>query len=104
MNQAPTSATPAVRHDADRRRFYAQVDGHLAQLVYDLAPGALIIRHTGVPEPIGGRGIAGALMAHVVDFARGQGLSIVPACSYASAWLARHPGLAGPGQGEGAAQ
>jgi predicted GNAT family acetyltransferase len=29
-------------------------------------------------------------MAHVADDARGQGLKIVPVCSYAEAWFRRH--------------
>ena len=51
----------------------------------------LVITHTGVPAAIGGRGIAGALMEAAVAFAREAGLRIRPACSYAAAWMERHP-------------
>ena len=45
---------------------------------------------TEVPEPIAGRGIAGELTRVALRFAREQKYKVVPACSYAEAFLQRH--------------
>ena len=82
---------PSITHDQNSRRFAIQVDGHEAELVYRRQNGSLVIDHTGVPEAIGGRGIAGQLVKAALDYARAEGLRVVPACSYAVAYIQRHP-------------
>lgn len=51
----------------------------------------LALVHTEVPDPIGGRGIGGRLVAAAVEAARASGLTLVPFCPYASRWLRHHP-------------
>jgi len=80
-----------IDHDPDSRRFTTQVDGHEAELIYRQQGARLIIDHTGVPEAIGGRGIAGELVKAALDYARAEGLRVVPACSYSAAYVQRHP-------------
>ncbi len=80
-----------ITHDAGRQRFETEVDGHLAYAEYDLRDGVMHFTGTQVPTAIGGRGIAGRLVRHGLDFARDRGYEIVPACSYVAAWLKRHP-------------
>jgi predicted GNAT family acetyltransferase len=80
-----------VVHDAAKRRFEARVDGELCRLDYRIDGDVLTINHTEVPPSLGGRGIAGKLVAAAVAYARGAKLSVVPNCSYARAWLAKHP-------------
>ncbi len=84
-----------IAHDADARRFTVEVDGHLAELVYRLEDARLVIEHTGVPNAIGGRGIAGFLVRAALDHARARGLRVVPACSYSAEYIRRHPQYAG---------
>jgi predicted GNAT family acetyltransferase len=85
---------PAVLHDSGRHRFHLQLEGHEAELDYHLQDGRMVIDHTGVPQAIGGRGIAARLMQSAFDHARAQGWRVVPACSYARVWLERNPGYA----------
>jgi len=80
-----------ISHDPGSRRFTVQVDGHLAELLYRQDGKRLTIDHTGVPEAIGGRGIAGELVKAALDHARAEGLRVVPACSYSAAYIQRHP-------------
>jgi predicted GNAT family acetyltransferase len=87
----------AIRHDAQRQRFEAEIEGHATRLEYRLRDDALAITHTEVPEAIGGRGIAGKLVQAAVDFAQAQGLEIDPQCAYAQAWMRRHPHRSGAG-------
>lgn len=83
--------TLEVRHDATAQRFQVVVDGHRCILEYRLAHGVMTITHTGVPPEVGGRGIAGELVAAAFATARAEGWKVKPACSYAAGWAPRHP-------------
>ena len=80
-----------IRHDATSQRFLTEVDGHAAYVEYERCDGVMAITHTIVPPAIGGRGVAGALVKAAVEWADAQGLSVYPRCSYAEAWMRRHP-------------
>lgn len=80
-----------VQHDPDARRLFVVLEGQEAEVNYERDGDTLAITHTGVPEAIGGRGIAGALNRAAFEFARQQGLRVRPLCSYAAAWSRRHP-------------
>ena len=81
----------SIVHEAAQHRFRTELEGHEAELVYRLRDGRLIIEHTGVPEAIGGRGVAGELVRAVLEYARAEGLRVVPACSYSAVYIRRHP-------------
>jgi len=83
--------SPVVTHDVAKRRFEAVVDGEHCTLDYDFAGTTMTITHTRVPEPVEGRGIAAALMEAALTHARASGWRVVPRCSYAVAYLAKHP-------------
>ncbi|QDA58363.1 GNAT family N-acetyltransferase [Thermomonas aquatica] len=80
-----------IRHDAAHHRFVTEVDGHLAYVEYVPGDNAIAITHTIVPAAIGGRGIAGNLVRAALLHARNEGLKVEPLCSYADAWMRRHP-------------
>jgi predicted GNAT family acetyltransferase len=84
-----TDLAERIRHDAGR--FSVRVDGCEAELDYRRTGEVMTILHTGVPGPIGGRGIAGALVKAAMEFARAEGLKVEPACAYSEAWLRKHP-------------
>ena len=83
--------TPDVHHDPDARRLHTRVEGHEAELRYSLRDGRMVIDHTGVPDAIGGRGIAGILVKAALDLARARGWRVVPACPYSAAYVQRPP-------------
>ncbi len=86
-----TSNLPnTVHHNPAQACFETTVDGHRAVLEYVLESGAMVITHTGVPEAIGGRGIAADLTRAALAHARAAGLKVVPACAYAAAFMQRH--------------
>lgn len=81
-----------IRHDSAAQRFIATVDGHDCVCDYRLLPGGVAaFVHTVVPPAVGGRGIAAALVAHAMAWARAEDLKVDPRCSYVDAWLRRHP-------------
>jgi predicted GNAT family acetyltransferase len=88
------SSTVSVAHDPSAHRFTTDVSGERAVLDYTLEDDVMTITHTGVPRPIEGRGIAGELMREALSVARTNGWRVVPACSYAAAYIQKHPGEA----------
>jgi len=88
-----------VEHESAAHRFITVVDGKDVVLDYTLASGVMTITHTGVPKLLEGRGIAGQLMREALSAARVNGWRVVPACSYAEAYIAKHPDEAPTGDG-----
>lgn len=80
-----------IEHDLQKTEFRTSVDGHTAHLIYRLSDGGLDVRHTLVPDEIGGRGIASVLVKAAYDYALAHNLTPVATCSYAVKWLERHP-------------
>ena len=80
-----------IIHEAEKSRFQTTVDGYTGYVAYRIEDGGLDIRHTVVPEQIGGRGIASALVKAAYDYARDNGLECIATCRYAAVWLERHP-------------
>lgn len=66
-------------------------EGHKAYVEYELNNGMLNVLHTVVPEPLEGQGIASQLVKYVYDYALEHGLKPAATCTYAIAWLQRHP-------------
>jgi predicted GNAT family acetyltransferase len=78
----------------DEHRFVVEEDGHVAELVYRIDDGVLVLVHTGVPDELGGRGIGGRLVTVAVERAERDGLAIRPECPFARGWLRGHPDVA----------
>lgn len=85
------STSLEVRHDEARRRFEVEYDGRLSELTYDRREGAIRFLHTGVPRELEGHGIAGRLAQEALDYAREQGLQVVPLCPYVRKYIQEHP-------------
>lgn len=65
--------------------------GHTVFADYRRDGARLIIDHVEAPEALRGAGAAGRFMEALTQKARAEGSTLVPICSYAAAWLARHP-------------
>ena len=80
-----------VVHDEARGRFEVALDGQTAEFDYYRRGDSMVITHTGVPRAWEGRGIAAAMTRAALDYARDNDLSVTPLCSYAAAYIRRHP-------------
>jgi predicted GNAT family acetyltransferase len=80
-----------IKHQPNEQRFSTVVDLELCLLDYTLSGDVMTITHTEVPPPVEGRGIASALVKAALDYARDHRWKVRPACSYADAWMRRHP-------------
>lgn len=85
------SSEITVRDNPGANRFEAEVDGHLAVADYTITPNASLFRHTEVPGPLEGRGIGKALVIAGLQAARDRGLKVIPACSFFSGYMKKHP-------------
>jgi len=83
--------TNAVIDNRAESRFELTEEGAVAFADYSRRNGVLVIPHVESPHALRGKGTAGRLMEGVVAHARAEGAKIMPICSYAAAWLQRHP-------------
>jgi predicted GNAT family acetyltransferase len=72
-------------------RFELMEDGKLAFADYLLNGDLLTLPHVETDPALRGRGAAGRLMAGVLELARERGWKVRPVCSYAVAYVERHP-------------
>jgi predicted GNAT family acetyltransferase len=79
-----------ISHDTRAHRLSAQLEGQTAELEYELDGEVMVITHTRVPPPIGGRGVAAELMRSALDLATANGWTVKPVCSYAVAYMKKH--------------
>ncbi len=83
-----------TRHGGgDAGEYHAAVAGSTAigRLTWVRRGTARVAEHTLVPREIGGQGIAERLVEALVDDARTEDFTIVPACSYVAAQFKRRP-------------
>jgi predicted GNAT family acetyltransferase len=78
-----------LEHPAQRCRvcFEATLAGHRAECAYRRQGDVLVLHHTAVPDALQGQGVAAALVAHALGWARQQGLRVQPTCSYVAAYM-----------------
>lgn len=82
----------SVEHDSASHRFTVVASSGTAVLAYAAAGAGLVeLYSTYVPPADRGRGIAARLVQAAVDYARAEGLRIIPSCWYVAKWLRHHP-------------
>lgn len=84
-------SSQSVRHNSDAGRFEMEVDGELAVSNYIIRGKSIYFTHTEVPESLEGRGIGNMLARTGLDYARANGLRVVPRCPFVAAFIKRHP-------------
>lgn len=72
-------------------RFELNLDGELAVSAYHRRNGTIVFTHTEVPPAFEGKGIGNALARAALDYARSEGLRVVPRCPFIAAFIRRHP-------------
>ena len=80
-----------VRHNAEAARFEVETPDGTAFAAYQRAKGLIVFTHTEVPEALEGEGIGSRLAAAALDWARGEGVPVMPLCPFMAAYIRRHP-------------
>lgn len=82
---------PNVSHNSAQFRFESIVEGQLCELNYSRDGKVVSMNHVGVPQALEGQGIAGAITASALDWARSEKLMVRAQCPYVAAWIRRNP-------------
>ncbi len=86
MNPSPLN----IQHNVAASCFETTLAGHRAECAYHRQGDVLVLHHTAVPDALQGQGVAAALVAHTLGWARLQGLRVRPTCSYVASYMRRH--------------
>lgn len=74
------------------RVYLGDADAPLAEITFlEVQPGVYCIDHTFVDPSLAGQGVGGRLAAQAVAAIRERGGSVTATCSFAKAWLEKHP-------------
>lgn len=86
------SSELSVHHDKVAHQFQVEINGQRAYLVYmDLGKRTLDFYRTFVPDTLRGKGVAARLVKTALDYAREEGYTVIPSCSYVERYLHRNP-------------
>jgi predicted GNAT family acetyltransferase len=92
MTPVSANLAPVITDNPDRQRHELTVDGEVVgHLAYRRSEGQVHFSSTVVRPTHRGRGLAGLLVEHAVEEARGEGRSISTGCWYVQDWLDAHP-------------
>ena len=80
-----------VIHNPGEKRFETTIDGKLSKLDYLQNGNNFVITHVGVDPALRGQGVAGKIVEAGLEYARENSYRVVPMCSYAAAYIRRHP-------------
>lgn len=83
-------ADVTVQRQPDQSRFYAEVDGWEGELVYQQNGDVITFLHTLVADELEGQGVGSSLARAGLDYARQQGLTVVPSCPFVRGYIDRH--------------
>lgn len=85
-----------VIDNTDKKRFEIHIDDQVAFEDYEFfttseGKEGIEYKHTLVPEALGGQGIAGYLVKHILDDAAAKNLVVKPTCPYVKSYIDKHP-------------
>ena len=63
----------------------------IGEMVVSVSGGHLTVYHTEVAPAADGKGLAKKMLQEMVDYARRNGLKVIPLCPYVHAQFRRHP-------------
>lgn len=80
-----------IIHNPAENRFETTIDGNLSKLDYIQNGKNFVISHVGVHPSLRGQGVAGKIVEAGLEYARENSFRVIPMCSYAAAYIRRHP-------------
>lgn len=80
-----------AEHNPSARRFEVHLDDRMAILQYERTGDHIALVHTEVPDDMEGRGIGSLLTKTALEYARENGLAVIPSCPFVSSYIGGHP-------------
>ena len=81
----------SVNKNDDTNRFELIVDGYTAFIDFKQDDSIIKLIHTEVPEELGGKGVAAALVEKTLVYLETNNYSLYPYCPYVFAYIKKHP-------------
>ncbi len=81
---------PLVKNEKEHR-FEIEVEGIIAFIDYKETHSQIALVHTEVPEIIGGKGVAAALVEKTLNYLEKHDNTLLPFCPYVFAYIKKHP-------------
>lgn len=94
---AGTNSNDRISHESDRDKgvFFIERNGkRIAELTYLLNDGVADLDHTEVDAALRGAGTGGRMIEAAVQWARDEGVTLLPTCPYAKAVFDKTPAYA----------
>jgi len=83
-----------VTHDIERKQFYLEFEGKRAFMDYKEIDEKLLEYHrTFVPRALRKQGLASLVVYAALEYARNNGIRIIPACSFVKHFIETHKGF-----------
>jgi predicted GNAT family acetyltransferase len=82
--------SPEVLNNANAHRFELHSGESMAWLDYRLQNRTIVLVHTEVPPELAGHGVGAKLVKASLEYARESGLTVVPRCSFAAAYIRKN--------------
>ena len=79
-----------VTDNTETSRYEMQEQGKTVFATYRDDGDAIYILHVEAPPSLRGTGATGRFMQEMLELIRTKGRKVMPVCSYAAAWIARH--------------
>lgn len=79
-----------IKNDTTHR-FELTVDGVIAFIDFKQKDQLIKLIHTEVPETLGGRGVAAALVEKTLMYLESNDYTLYPYCPYVFAYIKKHP-------------
>lgn len=82
-----------VQHDSQKKKFFIILDGQEAILKYTEIPNKKVLdyRSTFVPPELRGKQVGETLVKSALDYAKQNGIKIIPTCSFVKRVIDQHP-------------
>ena len=80
----------AIEIDPESRQIEADVQGHVAFILFRTSGSELALIHTEVPPALRGKSIAEALARAALDYARSHQMTVKPICPFVARFVRRH--------------
>lgn len=80
-----------VVNNEKKSRFEVEVEGERGVADYRRKGERIEFTHTEVPESLKGQGLGKALAREGLEYARQEGLAVVPTCRFIAGYIDRHP-------------
>lgn len=83
--------TDQVVNNTEKYRFEVISGALVSKLEYRMGRHSIALVHTEVPEELSGQGIGSSLVEAALQHAKDNGLTVLPYCPFAAAYISRHP-------------